>query len=334
MGINLGICIREGLYKETLILEVKNLRTCFDSDGTQLMAVDGVSFSIPHGYSVGIVGESGSGKSVTAYSVLGLLPSTGRVVSGDILWNGDSLISMSEAQRRLIRGSEIGLIFQNPLASLNPVFTIGNQLIETIQLHEECSKEDAKKKAIVLLEKVNIPDASDRLSHYPHQFSLGMCQRIMIALTLAMKPKLLIADEPTASLDVTIQAQLLRLLNDLKKEESMSMLIISHDLGVVAQNCDEILVYYLGKIVEKGTPEQIFLAPKHPYTQALVASIPSPDPRIKKEIPLLVGDIPSPVNLPSGCRFHTRCPKAVDQCRHSEPLLEEREKNQFSACFF
>jgi len=282
------------------------------------------------------VGESGSGKSVTAYSILGLLPSTGRVSGGEISWNGKSLLEMPEKELRQIRGSEIGLIFQNPLAALNPVFTIGNQLIETLCIHRSCSKDEARVRALDLLKKVNIPDPESRIDDYPHQFSLGMCQRIMIALVLAMKPKLLIADEPTASLDVTIQAQLLTLLNQLKDDENMSMLIISHDLGVVAQNCDEILVYYLGKIVEKGTPEQIFLNPQHPYTQALIAAIPSPDPRVKKKSALLVGDIPSPIYLPRGCRFHTRCPHAEEQCRVSEPELKESQvgSSHYSACFF
>ena len=218
------------------------------------------------------------------------------------------------------------------MAALNPVFTIGNQFIETIQLHKPMTKEKALQKSIALLTQVNIPDAETRLNDYPHQFSIGMCQRLMIALTLAMNPSILIADEPTASLDVTIQAQILHLLDTIKKERNMSILLISHDLGVIAQHCDYILIMYLGRIVEKGTPKQIFGDPKHPDTQALISSIPIPDPSQKTTPTLLQGDIPSPMNLPSGCRFHTRCPKAFDECPKKDPKLKTLTPLQEVAC--
>ncbi|RAP32803.1 peptide ABC transporter ATP-binding protein [Candidatus Marinamargulisbacteria bacterium SCGC AG-410-N11] len=303
------------------MLEVKNLKTVFRVGDKTVHAVDDVSFEIKEQQVVGLVGESGSGKSVTSTSILNLLPPNGEITSGSVNFKGQDLLSLSKKEMRKIRGNEIGLIFQNPLAALNPVFTIGNQMIETIQLHHKVSKLEAEKEAVSLLKKVNIPDAETRLNDYPHQFSLGMCQRIMIALTLSMNPSLLIADEPTASLDVTIQAQILSLLHDLKKEFKMSIFLISHDLGVIAQSCDYILVMYLGRIVEKGTPHQIFKNPQHPYTQALISSIPVPDPDHNTAATLLKGDIPSPMNLPSGCRFHPRCPKAFSDCSAINPSL-------------
>jgi peptide/nickel transport system ATP-binding protein len=303
------------------MLEVKGLKTVFRVGDKAVKAVDGVSFEVPSKTVVGLVGESGSGKSVSSYSILQLLPNNGHIEAGKVLWKGQDLCSMSSNKIRKIRGEEIALIFQNPQAALNPVFTVGNQMVETIMLHKKVTKEEAKNIAIELLKKVNIPDPETRMKDYPHQFSQGMCQRIMIALTISMQPKLLIADEPTASLDVTIQAQILALLNALKAEFDMSMLFISHDLGVIAQLCDYVLIMYLGKIVEKGTPKDIFLKPLHPYTKALIAAIPSTDPTNKKELQVLKGDMPSPMNLPTGCRFHPRCPKAMQICSEKEPEL-------------
>lgn len=303
------------------MLKVKNLKTTFDVGDQVVTAVDDVSFEVPKGKIIGLVGESGSGKSVTALSILNLLAANGSVKSGEVIWNGQNLLSLNSKEKTKFRGNEIGLIFQNPLASLNPVFTVGNQLVETIVLHQKVTKDDAKKIAIDLLREVNIADPEQRFCDYPHQFSLGMCQRIMIALTLSMKPKLLIADEPTASLDVTIQAQILDLLHRLQKEYEMSILLISHDLGVIAQHCDYILVMYLGKIVEAGSPEAIFKKPLHPYTQALISAIPIPDPTQKKIPQLLKGDIPSPLNIPKGCRFHPRCPKVMPECKEKDPVF-------------
>ena len=312
-------------------LKVNNLHVSFPAGNNLVRAVDDVSFEIPHKTVVGLVGESGSGKSITAVSLLNLLPPKAQI-SGEILWKGKNILEMSGSEIRHLRGTEIGLIFQNPLAALNPVFTIGNQLIETILLHRKVTKKEAREIAIDLIKKVQIPDAELRLDQYPHEFSLGMCQRIMIALTIAMRPKLLIADEPTASLDVTVQAQILELLHQLKDEFDMSVLLISHDLGVIAQNCDEMLVMYLGKIIEKGKPADLFQNPLHPYTQALIAAIPSPFRKRKFEASVLKGDIPSPLNLPAGCRFHPRCPHAMDVCQTQEPILK-RVKNRDVSCF-
>ena len=314
------------------MLNIKNLKTTFKVGDKQVTAVDDVSFTIPERQTIGLVGESGSGKSITALSILNLIPNNGTISQGEVLWKGKDLLKLPKKERKHYLGKEIGLIFQNPLAALNPVFTIGNQFVETIQLHEPMSKEKALQKSIELLTQVNIPDAETRLNDYPHQFSIGMCQRLMIALTLAMNPSILIADEPTASLDVTIQAQILHLLDTIKKERDMSILLISHDLGVIAQHCDYILIMYLGRIVEKGTPEQIFGDPKHPYTQALISSIPIPDPSQKNTPTLLQGDIPSPMNLPSGCRFHTRCPKVFDECPKKDPKLKPLGPSQEVAC--
>ncbi|MEK9657814.1 MAG: ABC transporter ATP-binding protein [bacterium] len=312
------------------MLRVRKLKTCFTIREKTVSAVDDISFDIAENETLGLVGESGSGKSVTALSILQLLPETAKISAKQLSWQGKNL--QIPTTIKAIRGSEIALIFQNPLAALNPVFSIGNQLIETICLHQKCHKEQARKIAIDLLNKVNIPDAEKRLNDYPHQFSLGMCQRVMIAITLGMQPKLLIADEPTASLDVTVQAQILALINQLKKELNMSVLLISHDLGVIAQYCDRILVMYLGKLVEIGTPEQIFGDPKHPYTQALISAIPSTDPSKKHQPTLLKGDIPSPLNRPRGCSFHPRCPKIVDPCTTQEPILKAHKRAEV-ACW-
>jgi oligopeptide/dipeptide ABC transporter ATP-binding protein len=302
------------------MLEVKGLRSKFKVGANEITAVDNVSLSVKTKQMVGIVGESGSGKSVTALSIMNLMANNGWVDSGEILWNSENLCGRSEREWREIRGKEMALIFQNPLAALNPVFSVGQQLCETIMLHRKVSCTEAESIAVDYLRKVNIPDPKTRLNDYPHQFSIGMCQRIMIALSLSMQPKLLIADEPTASLDVTIQAQILHLLNELKESMSLSILMISHDLGIIAQHCDYVYIMYLGRIIEEGFPVDIFKNPKHPYTQALISAIPDPDPT-KKSVPtLLSGELPSPMNIPSGCRFHTRCPKAMPECTHTQPL--------------
>ena len=259
------------------MLELINLSTTFSVGKKQINAVNGVSLNVPEGKTIGLVGESGSGKSVTSLSTMRLLPFNA-TCSGDIRWKGQNLHHYSDDQMRQIRGREIAMIFQNPLSALNPVFTIGNQMIETILHHHNISKNEAKDRAIQLLDRVKIPDPELRINDYPHQFSLGMCQRIMIALTLTMEPELVIADEPTASLDVTVQTKIMDLLNELQRELGMSMLLISHDLGVIAQNCDYIYIMYKGKIVEEGSAYDIFKTPKDPYTQALIAAIPSIDP--------------------------------------------------------
>ena len=255
------------------MLQINELRVEFNQDKKRVEAVKGISFELPHGCSLGVVGESGSGKSVTAYSIMGLLPDTASV-TGEIIWNGKNLLDFSPKEWFSIRGKEIGLIFQNPQAALNPVFTIANQMIETIQLHQQVSKQEARNIAIELLKKVTITNAEQRIDDYPHQFSLGMCQRIMIALTVAMKPKLLIADEPTASLDVTSQKQILTLLGDLRRDFEMDLLIISHDLALISEHCDYVVVLYLGEVVEHGKTADIFQNPQHAYTKKLIEAIP------------------------------------------------------------
>lgn len=314
------------------MLEVRNLKTMFSVGSHQVTAVDGVSFTVGSGRVMGIVGESGSGKSVTALSIMRLLPANGRVAGGDLIWNGRNMFALPEKEFARIRGSEIGLVFQNPLAALNPVFTIGNQMIETILLHHSVSKAEAKARAAALLKQVGIPDAEQRLNDYPHQFSMGMCQRIMIAITLAMSPKLLIADEPTASLDVTIGAQILDLMGQLRTDLGMSILIISHDLGLIAQHCDDVLIMYLGKIMEAGPIRSIFKNPCHPYTRALLSSIPIPDPDRPHRPQILKGEMPSPVHLPTGCRFHSRCPKRMPRCQTEAPQ-SYTVQDQVVACF-
>ena len=255
------------------MLSVRNLDVKFNVDGSIVHAVKGISYNVKPGQSVGIVGESGSGKSVSAMAIMGLLPNSAQT-SGDIVFHNTSLPSLSEKDYRLIRGKKIGYIFQNPLAALNPVFTIANQMIETIQLHHNFTKEAARHHAIDLLHKVKIVNPEKRIDDYPHQFSIGMCQRIMIAMTLSMKPEILIADEPTASLDVTTQKEILELIDELKKEYNMAMIFISHDLAVVAERCDHVAVMYLGKIVEQGNPKDIFTAPENDYTKLLIDAIP------------------------------------------------------------
>lgn len=316
----------------TPLLHVNALYTRFQTNRHQLTAVDGVSFDIGHNQVVGLVGESGSGKSITALSVLQLLPGNASSHAEALTLDGECLRTASPKRLRDIRGKSIGLIFQNPLGALNPVFTIGEHLIETLRIRKGLSKKEARDTAIALLNQVNIPDAERRLSDYPHQFSLGMCQRIVIALTLSLSPKLLIADEPTASLDVTVQAQVMSLLKKIQQQTQMSMLLISHDLGVIAQHCDRVMVMYLGRIIEEGSPEDIFLRPKHPYTQALIQAIPSTDPRHHRKETCLKGEIPSPLAIPSGCRFHNRCPVAQPQCKHQDPGLRVCGEGHRAAC--
>lgn len=316
-----------------MMLDVQNLSTVFKTKDGLVHAVDGVSFQVPAGSTVGIVGESGSGKSVTATSIMRLLPDNASMTTGSILWKGKDLVNVSEAEMKHIRGKDIGLIFQNAQGALNPVFTIGSHLIETIRLHHHVSKSQAYEMAVSWLKKVNISDPEKRMNQYPHECSLGMCQRIMIALTLAMQPTLLIADEPTASLDVTIQAQILQLLKQLQRDMAMSVLLISHDLGVVAQHCDTVVVMYLGRVMEVGPTRDVFLNPKHPYTRALLASIPVADPSKKQNITVLQGETPSPLNLPTGCRFHPRCPEARPECKTQIPIVQSIDSQRVDCLF-
>ena len=309
------------------ILEVKNLKTQFKTDGGTITAVDDVSFEVFKGKTLGIVGESGCGKSVTSLSIMRLIPNPpGQVVGGQILYQGKDLLQLPMSDMRKIRGNEISMIFQEPMTSLNPVFTIGNQLREAIQLHQDLSKKDAHLKAVEMLTLVGIPSPSKRIEDYPHQLSGGMRQRVMIAMALSCNPNILIADEPTTALDVTIQAQILDLLRDLQQRVGMALILITHDLGVVAEVADDVAVMYAGRVVEKGSVRDIFKNPSHPYTRGLLNSIPtlSKDPTgkvKKKRLEAIPGIVPSLLELPQGCRFQERCTFVSSECKGTEPGL-------------
>jgi oligopeptide/dipeptide ABC transporter ATP-binding protein len=309
------------------ILEVKNLRTSFFSDEGEVKAVDDVSFDVFKGKTLGIVGESGCGKSVTSLSIMRLVPNPpGRTVGGEILYKGTNLLNLDAPAMRKIRGNQISMIFQEPMTSLNPVFTIGNQIVEAITLHQDLSKKEARNKAIEMLKLVGIPSPDKRVDDYPHQLSGGMRQRVMIAMALSCDPQVLIADEPTTALDVTIQAQILDLLRELQAKVGMGLILITHDLGVVAEMAHEVAVMYAGKVVEHGTVYEIFKNPKMPYTRGLLNSIPtlSKDPtgKVKKtRLETIPGIVPNMLHLPQGCRFQDRCTFVIDQCRGKEPDL-------------
>ncbi|WP_141604521.1 ABC transporter ATP-binding protein [Terrilactibacillus laevilacticus] len=303
------------------ILEVENLKTYFFTDEGQIPAVDGIDFHIEEGEILGIVGESGCGKSVTSLSVMGLLPSPpGKIVSGRIRYNGEDITHAKEAKLRKIRGNEMAMIFQEPMTSLNPVFTIGQQLIEAIRIHKKMSRKAASEKSIELLKLVGLPRADELINEYPHQLSGGMRQRVMIAMAMSCNPKVLIADEPTTALDVTIQAQILELMVKLNKETGTAIMMITHDLGVVAQVCRRVVVMYAGKIVEEGLVKDIFNHPKHPYTQGLIKSIPDLHDK-KKRLYSIKGNVPKPGSIIQGCYFAPRCEFAMNKCHTEMPKL-------------
>ncbi|HVR30369.1 MAG TPA: ABC transporter ATP-binding protein [Thermoanaerobaculia bacterium] len=303
------------------LLEVRDLVTAFDTDSGQVVAVDGVGFEVGRGRTVGLVGESGCGKTVTALSVMRLLPlPMGRVLEGEILLDGVDLLKLSLEDMRRVRGGRIGMIFQEPMTALNPVQRIGKQLAEAFLLHQKISPEEATARSIALLAKVGIPSPEVRFGEYPHQLSGGMRQRVVIAMALANRPTLVIADEPTTALDVTIQAQILALMQDLQREMGMSILLITHDLGVIAQTCDEVVVMYAGKVVERAPVLELFERPKHPYTQGLLKAIPRLDHPRKQRLLTIEGAVPALDDLPPGCRFQNRCPHRVDRCAETPPL--------------
>ncbi len=311
------------------ILEVKNLETSFFTDRGVLKAVDDVSFDLSPGKTLGIVGESGCGKSVTSLSIMRLIPNPpGRITGGQILYQGRDLLRLTPEEMRKVRGNEISMIFQEPMTSLNPVFTIGNQLTEAILLHQDLSKSDAMNRAIEMLKSVGIPAPEKRVKDYPHQLSGGMRQRVMIAMALSCNPRILIADEPTTALDVTIQAQILDLLRDLQQKTGLALMLITHDLGVVAEMAHEVVVMYAGRVVERAPVKDIFRSPKHPYTRGLLNSIPvlnrDPTGKVKKSrLEPIPGIVPSLYELPPGCRFQERCSLASDECRGTEPVLRD-----------
>ena len=315
------------------LLDVQNLKTHFYTDDGIVKAVDEVSFSIGKEETFGLVGESGCGKSVTALSIIRLISwPPGKIVGGKILLEGEDLVQKTEKEMQKIRGCKISMIFQEPMTSLDPVFTVGNEIMEAIQLHQGLDKDEARKKAIEMLRIVGIPDPERRIDEYPHQLSGGMRQRVMIAMALSCNPKLLIADEPTTALDVTIQAQILRLMDKLKEDFSASVLLITHDLGVIAQQCRNVAVMYAGEIVEVGTVEEIFEKPLHPYTVGLNRAIPRLDVDSER-LEIIRGTVPDLIVIPPGCRFNPRCPYVMDICREKHPDITERENGHFSRCW-
>lgn len=314
------------------LLSVKNLRTSFFTPAGEVKAVNDVSFNLDRGKVLGIVGESGSGKSVTAYSIMRILASTGKIINGSILFEGKDLATISENEMRDIRGNKISMIFQDPMTSLNPVYTIGNQLIEAIELHTNKEKEEAEQRAIELLKLVGVNEPEKRLKQYPHEFSGGMRQRVMIAMTLACEPDILIADEPTTALDVTIQAQILELMKSLQKELGMAIILITHDLGVVASMCDEVIVMYAGKVVERGTIKEIFYNPCHEYTKGLLKSIPKIDEEKKKLTPI-EGNPVDLLNLPKGCSFSPRCAECMRICLEEYPPELRINEEHLASCW-
>jgi oligopeptide/dipeptide ABC transporter ATP-binding protein len=317
------------------LLEVRNLQTHFPTRSGLVRAVDGVSFHIDRGELLGLVGESGCGKSITALSVMRLIALPGRIVNGEILFDGKDLLKVSDSEMREMRGDDIAMIFQDPMTSLNPVFTVGEQIAEALRLHRKLSRQDARQAPIVVMREVAIPDPARRVDDYPHQLSGGMRQRVMIAMALACNPKLLIADEPTTALDVTIQAQILELLDDLRKQRELAVLLITHDLGVVAEVADRVAVMYTGRIVEESPVEELFARPKHPYTEGLLRSVPkltSTEIIRKERLETIEGVVPRPTDLPPGCHFAPRCPHRMPRCTTEEIPLYQLEGNVEVRC--
>jgi peptide/nickel transport system ATP-binding protein/oligopeptide transport system ATP-binding protein len=313
------------------LLEVRDLKTHFFTQDGTVKAVDGVSFTVDDGKTLGIVGESGCGKSITAMSILRLIGRPGRIVEGEIILDGRDLVKVSEDEIRDVRGHTISMIFQEPMTSLNPVFTCGDQIAETVSLHLKMGRREAMNRAIEMLRLVGIPDAKRRAGEYPHQLSGGMRQRVMIAMALSTNPALLIADEPTTALDVTIQAQILELMKEMRGRNRMAIMLITHDLGVVAEMADDVVVMYAGKVVEKAPANQVFEQPHHPYTKGLLNSIPRLGNR-RQRLEVIKGVVPNPLNLPKGCLFKRRCPYAMPVCDTAPPLQEVRP-GQLSRCW-
>ena len=317
-----------------VLLEVKGLKTYFFVDEGVSQAVDGMDFTIREGTTLGMIGESGCGKSVSALSILRLIPSPpGRIVSGEIIFEGEDLLQKGTREIKKIRGNKISMVFQEPMTSLNPVFTIGDQIMEPIILHQGIGKARARQMAVEMLDLVGISSPGKRVDEYPHQLSGGMRQRAMIAMALSCRPKLLIADEPTTALDVTIQAQILALIKGIKREIGMAVLMITHDLGVIAETADDVVVAYAGKAVEYAEVRTIFKAPAHPYTQALYNSIPRLTDTKKRRLEVVSGTVPNPLEFPPGCRFHPRCKYVKDFCRSEEPALLAVADAHRARCF-
>lgn len=317
------------------LLEVQDLQMYFHTQDGIVKSVNGVSYTLDKGETLGIVGESGSGKSVTAMTIMGLIEMPpGKIEGGDVLYRGESLLAKTEKEMQGIRGNDIAMIFQDPMTSLNPVYTVGRQLGEGLRIHRGYSKKEAQTRAIELLQMVGIPNAEQRIKEYPHQFSGGMRQRAMIAMALACDPDILIADEPTTALDVTIQAQIIELMQEMQEKNNNAIVMITHDLGVVANMANKILVMYAGRPVEFGTADEIFYHPLHPYTWGLMRSIPEPDMCEKKPLTPIDGNPPSLARLPKGCSFHPRCPYATERCRKELPPLYKEKSGHYARCFY
>jgi len=317
----------------SVVLSVCHLKTYFSTDDGDALAVDDVSFDVPARKTIALVGESGCGKSVTALSIMRLIPQPpGRIVSGEILLDGRDLLRLSEEEMRHIRGNAISMIFQEPMTSLNPVFRVGQQISATLCLHRGLSKQEARAQTIELLDKVGIPSPDERVDDYPHQMSGGMRQRVMIAMALACNPQLLIADEPTTALDVTIQAQILELLKALQAEKGMAILLITHDLGIVAETADSVAIMYAGKIAEEAPVRELFADPKHPYTVGLFASLPKMT-ETREPLHAIEGQVPAATRFPSGCRFHPRCPHCMEICKTTEPSYTNEAPDHNVACW-
>lgn len=314
-------------------LEIKDLRVSFGTKGKRVEVVSGASLSVPQGKIAGVVGESGCGKTVTALSVMRLIPEPpGKIDSGQIIFDGADLLKYSDRDMRSVRGNRISMIFQEPISSLNPVFTVGDQIGEALRTHLNISRKEERERVIELLKLVGIPAPERRMKNYPHEMSGGMSQRVMIAMALACSPEVLIADEPTTALDVTIQAGILELINDIRAKMGMAVLLITHDLGIIAEVADEVYVMYAGKIVEHAVTKDIFKEPKHPYTVGLLNSIPDLH-ESKEKLAAIPGVVPSPGSFPPGCRFQDRCPLVIDKCRNEEPPLAEHGPGHHSACW-
>jgi len=317
------------------LLEVNDLKTYFPTRGGLVRAVDGVSFHLDRGELLGLVGESGCGKSMTALSIMRLIAPPGKIVAGEITFDGRELLKLSNREMRAVRGNDIAMIFQDPMTSLNPVFTVGEQIAEALRLHRRLSRKDARQGAVAAMREVSIPDPEMRADDYPHQLSGGMRQRVMIAMALACDPELLIADEPTTALDVTIQAQILELLNNLRKTRELAILLITHDLGVVAEVADRVAVMYTGRIVEQSPVEELFARPKHPYTEGLLRSVPKltmKDVAKSERLQTIEGVVPKPTALPPGCHFEPRCPYRLPRCREGEIPLYPVGANVMARC--
>ncbi len=314
------------------LLEVKDLRTSFFTDAGEVRAVDGASFAVEAGKLMGLVGESGSGKTASVLSVMRLLPESARVVGGAVLFEGRDLLKLSEPEMRAVRGAKIAMIFQEPMTSLNPVFTIGSQIGEAVRLHQRTGRRETLERTIEALRLVGIADPERRVNDYPHQLSGGMRQRVMIAMALACEPKLLIADEPTTALDVTIQAQILDLIRELQVRLKLAVILVTHDLGIVAQYADDVTILYAARVMEQAPSAELFRNPLNPYTRGLLESIPGADGHRHRRLRAIAGTIPNALHPPSGCRFHPRCPMVIDECARVDPPLVAKAPQHLVAC--